>query len=118
MAAYPSLTIAFPVGESPPDFQTIETGFEFGYVQRRSKTTTAPRRWSFNHDTLPPADVATWLAFWNSQYGGGNSFVFTDPRTGATCNAVFQASMKPDGLISRTGPQTYRIGPVLIEEVL
>jgi len=120
MADYPSLLISFPFDEAAPDYQTIRTSMEMGYVQTRSKTTVAPRVYTFSHLTLPAADVVTWLAFWNARKGGGESFNFTDPRTASVIVCRFDTDRMPDvsKLIRRTGPQSYDIGPIVLEEAL
>lgn len=115
MADYPSIPIAFPLEESPPDYGTIRTKFEDGYVQTRNRSTIGPREYSFAHEVVPAADVATWRAFWAAQKGG-LVFNFTDPNTGAVVVCRFKTEARPR--IRRTGPLTYDIGPIELEEAL
>lgn len=116
MADYPTIPITFPYTEEPPDYQTIRTGMEYGYVQTRAKTTVAPRVYEFSHENCTSTDRTTWLTFWNARLGGSGSFNFTDPNTSAVVVCRFEESAKT--MIRRTSPNTYMIGPIRVEEAL
>lgn len=114
MANYPSLLIEFPFDESAPDYGVIRTTMEMGYVQTRARTTIAPRLYKFSHSNLTASEVSTWLSFWNARKGGGEAFIFTDPRTSGNVSCRFKNDQP---VIKRTGPQTYDID-VELEEAL
>lgn len=116
MADYPAaLPIKFPFEEPAPDYGVIADEFEKGYVQRRARTTIAPRVYRFSHQSLTAAEVSTWITFWNARKGA-ESFNFTDPRTASVVICVFKQGIEP--VITRTGPQTYDVEPVELEEQL
>lgn len=115
MAAYPSIPIAFPFEEIPPDYGVVRTEFDDGYVQTRAKTSIGARGYRFSHETATAAEVATFNAFWNAQKGGALAFDFTDPRTGTVVSCRFKGD-RPKS--TRTGPNTYSIGPIELEEKL
>ena len=116
MTSYPSIAISFPFTEIPPDYQSVRTTMEFGYVQTRAKTTIAPRVYEFTHEHCSITDRATWLAFWSANYGGSGTFNFTDPNTSVVVVCRFLESTSPK--IQRTSPNTFTIGPIALEEVL
>lgn len=113
---YPGLPITFPYVEIPPDYHTIRTAMEYGYVQTRAKFTVAPRVYEFSHESLTSAERADWLTFWHAQRGGAGTFHFTDPNTAAVVVCRIDESSRTR--ITRTGPITYTIGPIRLEEAL
>ena len=117
---YPTLPIEFPFTEGAKRFVTVRSSFEDeGVEQTRAKVTTGPRQYEFTHRSLTASEVTTWQAFWDSMKGGAGEFDFTDPRTAATVTCRFRDDvMRPDGIVKRTGPQTYDIGPIVIREKL
>ena len=69
---------------------------------------------------MTAADVQTWIDHWNDRRGGGLTFTFTDPRTATTVTCRFDTTRMGNlgDIIQRTGPVTYDIGPVHLEEAL
>lgn len=116
--AYPTILIALSgFQELPRDYQTIRTPYEQGYVQTRSKSTTAARGFRFMHQLASAAEVATFQAFWEARKGGAEAFDFTDPRTGAVISCRFIGERPP--ATPRTPALThFDIGPVTLEEAL
>lgn len=121
MAAYPSIPID-PRGfvELPRAYVTVRTGFEAGYVQTRSKSTTAPRQYQFTHQGVSGAEVATWVTFWDARKGGAEAFDFTDPRTGSVvaCRFKHDSGSTPSIVPLGGGNIGFTIGPIMIEEAL
>ena len=121
MAAYPSILISVRnFMELPRGYPTVRTGFESGYAQTRAKTTTAPRRYRFLHETVPAADVSTWVTFWEARKGGAEAFDFTDPRTGSviSCRFLHEAGNPPPITPISQANIAFNIGPIEIEEAL
>lgn len=116
MANYPTITQAYPARELPPDYGTINTKMEDGYIQTRARSTIAPRIYTIIHEYISGADVATWLTFWNAQKGGALSFNYTDPRTAAVVVCRFAPDQVPE--ITRVGADTYTIQAVRLVEAL
>ena len=106
--------------ELPRAYQTIKTGFEFGYVQTRAKTTTAPRQFKFIHRAASAAQVTTWIAFWDARKGGAEAFDFTDPRTGSVIACRFMHDQSNPPQIEPIGGANigFTIGPIHLEEAL
>ena len=119
MADYPSITISWRgYREGPPNYRTIRTAFESGHVQTRNKSTTAPRRFQFMHEAASPADVATFLTFWNARKGGAEVFNFTDPRSTTIVPCKFVGDEPPEIVPLGGGNTAFTIGPVQLEEAL
>lgn len=121
MAAYPSITISHSgFTELPRAYQTVRTGYEAGYAQTRSKSTTAPRQYQFVHQGITAAEVATWVTFWEARKGGAEAFDFTDPRTGSVISCRFKHDAGNPPPISPLGSANvaFTIGPIMLEEAL
>ncbi len=114
MAEYPALPIAFPYAIKPPNYKTLRTEMEQGYIQTRAKVTRAPRRWEFQHKQLTIAEKDAWLAIWNSHKGGSGVFTFRDPDSGVDVSVRFAMS---DPNVVLVSPRRYDIA-VELEEVL
>lgn len=121
MAAYPSIAIALGnFAELPRAYRTLRTHYGQGYVQTRSESTTAPRRFRLLHEKVPAADVTTWVAFWDARKGGAEAFDFTDPRTGAVIACRFDHDEQNPPPIVPIGQANigFTIGPIELEEAL
>lgn len=121
MAAYPTLAIS-PNGfvELPRGYRTLRTEYGQGYVQTRSESTTAPRRFRLLHEKVLAADVTTWVTFWDARKGGAEAFDFTDPRTGSVISCRFKHDEQNPPPINPIGPANigFMIGPIELEEAL
>lgn len=121
MAAYPTIPIDHAgFMELPRAYATVRTEFESGYVQTRAKSTTAPRQYQLFHRGCSPAEVTTWVAFWEARKGGAEAFDFTDPRTGAVvpCRFKHDGGSPPPIAPIGGGAQVFTIGPITLEEAL
>lgn len=115
MADYPaSLPIAFPVREKPQNYQVLRSEVDEGQVDVRLKSPLAPKAYSFEHQSLTPSEVATWVTFWEGRKGGALAFNFTDPRTG-TVKVVRFDMEKPEILL--VGPSLSNVR-VSLKEML
>jgi len=96
---------------------SIRSPFEAGYVQTRSKWTTAKREFAISWKSMTAQSHASLLYFFETTCSGASSFIWHDPTANSGSGVTREVIFLDDSLEFDNVHQDYFSGSIRIREV-